>query len=76
MHSVVRQQRRDRREADRKNPSFKNAVAPEEDKGEMDNFQDLQLGSITPLVRPEHNLLSPFSDLAALRQDMDRIFML
>ncbi|KAF9787772.1 caspase domain-containing protein [Thelephora terrestris] len=49
MHSVVRQQRRDRREADRKNPSFKNAVAPEEDKGEMDNFQDLQLGSITPL---------------------------
>ena len=32
--------------------------AEEEDKGEMDNFQDLQLGSITPLVRHGDNVAS------------------
>lgn len=54
MHNTVRQERRARRKALGKNPNFQDAE-PEEDKGEMDNFQDLQLGSITPAVRFEGN---------------------
>lgn len=50
MHKHVQKHRRDLRE----NPDLRGAE-PEEDKGEMDNFQDLQLGSITPLVRFGYN---------------------
>lgn len=47
MHKHVRKDRRSRRGIQR-NASRRN-TDPNEDKGEMDNFQDLQLGSISPL---------------------------
>jgi hypothetical protein len=50
MHNAVQQDRRTLRKARGKNLNHEDAE-PEEDKGEMDNFQDLQLGSITPVVR-------------------------
>ena len=71
MHSSVRQQRRNLRKLVGRNGSRKNT----EPEGEMDNFQDLQLGSLTPLVSLENDLPSPLSDLNAFRQDMDRIFV-
>ena len=55
MHSSVRQQRRNLRKLVGRNGSRKNT----EPEGEMDNFQDLQLGSLTPLVSLENNLPSP-----------------
>lgn len=53
MHSAVQEERRALRKTHGKNPDFRN-TEPEE-KGEMDNFQDLQLGSITPVVRVKDN---------------------
>ena len=37
------------------NTGSENTESEEESKKEMDNFQDLQLGSITPVVRHEDN---------------------
>ena len=48
MHGRVREERRARRKGEGHTDS--EDTEPEENKGEMDNFQDLQLGSITPLV--------------------------
>lgn len=48
MHSSVQRRRSARRKARGKNRNPE-GTEPEEDKGEMDNFQDLQLGSLTPL---------------------------
>ena len=49
MHSSVQRRRSARRKARGKNRN-PGGTEPEEDGGEMDNFQDLQLGSLTPLV--------------------------
>ena len=54
MHDAVQQDRRARRKAHGKIPILEDADF-EEDKGEMDNFQDLQLGSVTPVVGFEGN---------------------
>lgn len=48
MHKFVREQSRARRKGDGKN-TYPGDSETDEDKGEMDNFQDLQLGSMTPL---------------------------
>ena len=48
MHGRVQEERRARRKVEGHTDS--EDAEPEEDLGEMDNFQDLQLGSITPLV--------------------------
>jgi hypothetical protein len=53
MHSSVQRESRARRKADKNSDSEE--IEPE-DKGEMDNFQDLQLGSNSPLVRLEDQL--------------------
>lgn len=50
MHGRVQEESRARRKGEGHTDS--EDTEPEQDrKGEMDNFQDLQLGSITPLVR-------------------------
>jgi hypothetical protein len=66
----------DRRGADRKHGIYEDTVAKEDTGLEMDNFQDLQLGSITPLVCLGGNLPPPYPHLTAFLQDMDRIFVL
>ena len=58
MHDNVRWMRRARRKAG-KNAGSEDSEPEEESKGEMDNFQDLQLGSITPVVRREDNPPGP-----------------
>ena len=60
MHQSEWLQRRARRLAERNNTSPNAAGPDEDDKREMDNFQDLQLGSITPLVRLEKGFPSIF----------------
>ena len=59
MHANVRKERRERRRADRKakgmDTDSEGTGSDEGHKGEMHNFQDLQLGSMTPLVRREVN---------------------
>ena len=49
--------------------------AEPDDNDEMDNFQDLQLGSMTPLVRLE-DLGVTFLSTDSFWQDMKRIFEL
>ena len=58
MHNNVRRGRA-RRKADGKNTDSEDTDPEEEFKGEMDNFQDLQLGSIMPVVSHETNSLRP-----------------
>ena len=58
MHGSVRSDRRAHHKA-RKNAGSKDSELEEETNGEMDNFQDLQLGSITPVVRHEDDSLLP-----------------
>ncbi|KAF9787770.1 caspase domain-containing protein [Thelephora terrestris] len=48
MHGAAHREH-DRREADRKHGIYEDTVVKEDTGLEMDNFQDLQLGSITPL---------------------------
>ena len=55
MHRRVKKERRARRIANGKNVDPEDA----EPEGEMDNFQELQLGSLSPVVRCEGNSLWP-----------------
>ena len=59
MHANVARERRERRRADREakgmDTDSEDAGSDEGSDGEKDNFQDLQLGSMTPLVRREVN---------------------
>ena len=74
MHGRVWEVRRARRRGEVHTDS--EDTEPEEDnKGEMDNFQDLQLGSITPVVCHKVGLPCP-SHLTTILQDMDRPFVL
>jgi len=57
MHDNVKRESRARHRAEGNNADSEDAE--EEFKGEMDNFQDLQLGSITPVVRHEAKSLRP-----------------
>ena len=50
---MVKEERRAHRIADGKNADPADAEPEEGSKGEMDNFQDLQLGSLSPVVRCE-----------------------
>lgn len=45
-----------------------------ESKGEMDNFQDLMLGSMMPVVRHEGRFVLTFSHLTTPLQDMNKLF--
>ena len=53
MHNSVQKQRRAYHKAHGKN--LHSEATEFEDKGEMDNFQDLQLGSLTPVVSFEND---------------------
>ena len=53
MHGHVKKERQACHEADRKNGGSEDADPGGGFVGEMNNFQDLQLGSITPVVRCE-----------------------
>lgn len=55
MHGRVQRESRARRKGDGKNMDSEGVNPEGEFKGEMDNFQELQLGSITPVVRHEDN---------------------
>lgn len=59
MHDAVKRERRARRRAEGGNTDSEDTESDEEFKGEMDNFQDLQLGSMTPIVRRENNSRLP-----------------
>ena len=75
MHCRVKKERRARRIADGRNVNPEDGELEEGSKGEMDNFQDLQLGSLSPVVRCGRFALT-FYWLTALLQDMDRLFVL
>ena len=64
MHKIVQEEKRARRRANRGHTDSDN-TDPEEDGGEMDNFQNLQLGSLSPVVRLKHNLTHHFPRLTA-----------
>jgi hypothetical protein len=51
LHKFFQKESRDRRKAGGKISDSEGAES--EDKGEMDNFQDLKLGSLSPVVRLE-----------------------
>ena len=55
MHGRVQKERRDRRKGDEKKTDSEDTEPEEEFKDEMDNFQDILLGSMTPVVRREVN---------------------
>lgn len=57
MHDNVKKESRARRRAEGKNPDPEDAEPEDGSKGEMDNFQELQLGSLSPLVRFEDDSL-------------------
>jgi hypothetical protein len=50
MHDADKRERRARRKADRKAADSEDTETEEEPQDEMDGFQDIQLGSITPVV--------------------------
>ena len=54
MHDSVKKESRARR------AEGKNGDPEDADKGEMDNFQELQLGSLSPVVRFEDDSLWSF----------------
>ena len=56
MHRRVKE-RRARRIADGEKAGREDAEPEEGSEGEMDNFQDLQLGSLSPIVRCEDSPL-------------------
>jgi len=58
MHNKVKRESHARREANG-HADFEDVELGEESKGEMNNFQDLQLGSITPVVRDEDDPFRP-----------------
>jgi hypothetical protein len=62
MHASVNRKSRERRRAGANITDSEDTEAEEGHEGEMDNFQDLQLGSMTPVVRRED--FSPSSSLA------------
>lgn len=57
MHDSVKKERHAHHRAEGVNTDSEDTDSGEESKGEMNNFQDLQLGSMTPLVRREDNSL-------------------
>lgn len=59
MHARVQRESEARRKAHGKNMDLEDAEREEVSEGEVDNFQELQLGSITPLVHCKDNLLRP-----------------
>jgi ribosome assembly protein YihI (activator of Der GTPase) len=58
MHAVRRESHA-RRKADGNVTGSEDTEVEERSKGEMDNFQDLQLGSMTPVVCHKDNSPSP-----------------
>jgi hypothetical protein len=61
MHDSVRGRSRARRRGGANITDSEDTEVEEGHDGEMDNFQDLQLGSMTPVVRRKEN--SPSSSL-------------
>ena len=74
MHGRVQKERRARRKGDKQADS-EDTEPEEEFKGEMDNFQDLQLGSTTSVVRREVDSPRPLLT-ATFLQDMNQRFIL
>lgn len=64
MHKVVREDKRARRRANWGYTDSEDTDS-EEGEGEMDNFQNLQLGSLSPVVRLKCNLTYHFPRLTA-----------
>ena len=72
MHAIVRKGRRLQRRADRKakgmDTDSEDTGSDEGPNGEMHNFQDLQLGSMAPLVRrDDHSFSSSLTRLISGR---------
>ena len=59
MHDSAKRESRARRKAGANITDSEDTEVEEKPKHEMDNFQDLQLGSITPVVRRKDNSTSP-----------------
>lgn len=72
MHEV-KKRRSARPQAEGTSAGSEDIDSEEEPEGEMNSFQDLQLGSMAPLVRREDDSSWP-SHLTAFRQDMSRLF--
>ena len=73
MHDAVKREKRARK-AEGMNTDSDTTDPGEEIEGEMNNFQDIQLGSMTPLVRRGGDW--PWSyHLTVFRQDMNRLFV-
>ena len=75
MHGQVQKERRARRKGDGNKTDSEDTEPEEEFKGEMNNFQDLQLGSTMPVVR--HEAFNPPRPphLTTFLQDMNRPFV-
>jgi hypothetical protein len=76
MHGQVQKERRARRKGDGNKTDPRGTEPGDEPDGEMDDFQDLQLGSTTPVVRCDSRFTPNSSHLTIFLQDMDRPFML
>ena len=76
MHGGVQRERRSRRKGYREEADPEDTEPEEEPKDEMNNFQDLLLGSTTPVVRHEAFNSSWPPHLTTSLQDMDQPFVL
>ena len=74
MHDHIQRESRARRKSDWK--EAEDTETEEELKDEMNHFQDLQLGSTTPVVRHEAFNSSWPLHLTIFLQDMDQPFVL
>ena len=61
MHDHFQKQSRARRKGDGKKTDSEDIELEEESMGEMNNFQNLQLGSTIPVVRHEIDLPRPLA---------------
>jgi len=76
MHGHVQRESCARGKGDGKEADSVDTELEKEPKGEMNNFQDLQLGSTTPIVRHEAFNSSWSPHLTNFLQDMDQPFVL
>jgi len=75
MHGQVQRESRARRKGDGNKTDSEDTEPEEEFKGEMNNFQDLQLGSTIPVVRHEALQFILTSSSNYFLQNMDQPFV-
>jgi len=75
MYGRVQRERRARRKGDGNKTDSEDTEPEEESKGEINNSQDLQLGSTMPVVRHEAFNLPRPPHLTNFLQDMDQSFV-